>query len=119
MVDVPIEVTKSLVQLKIAVLYSVRGDAAGATRREESKNIGSNYLWTVLEYCRECEGKIDAGHFSVMVVNGKNIVSYDRNNFQCATVLSAWKRSWAVLRNWCPAISINTRFAGTPLTRCD
>lgn len=51
-----------------------------------------------LDECRrECAGTMDVKLFNATVVDGKNLVVYDRGRFERDTAVGAWKRRWTVL----------------------
>lgn len=61
---------------------------------------------------------MDAGRFSAMAVDGKDLVMYDQNNFQRNTALKVWKRCRNVSQKKCIGTIIDARFAVTNITQC-
>lgn len=45
--------------------------------------------WTLDVYRRKCAGLMDVKRFKAMAVDGKNLLMYDRNRFECDTAWSA------------------------------
>lgn len=74
------------------VINAVRGDAVGATRREETEDAGSDSRWTFAEYRRECGGMTNVRCLSAMAVHGEEFMLYDLISFQRNAAIGAWKR---------------------------
>lgn len=61
---------------------------------------------------------IDAGRFSAMAVDCKNIIKDDRNDFLRDIAVGAWKQRWVLSRRWCVGITIDECHADMALNRC-
>lgn len=60
---------------------------------------------------------LDARRFSAIVVDGKYLVTYDRNSFQRDTAIGTWKQRWVVLRKCCAGITMDVQSADIPFIR--